>query len=176
MPYCFLNWVPASDGHGLEPDCPDGLGARLLTGLQEVGWGIFDIRRDDSWSAEKPVDEQLADLIDSAKRYPPALAIAGHQMKHVFGDETPNQTDFARAYARELVAHLSKQQQDPYVLVRALKTGPHDMFEGEWYWVLRVTGSSPRATWVSGDCVLHDCDVNDFDLTGQQLKRLGFME
>jgi hypothetical protein len=46
--------------------------------------------------------------------------------------------------------------------------------EGEWYWVLRVSGSPPVASWVSGDFHVYNNDMSDFDLTGQQLKQLGY--
>ena len=175
MTYCFLKWVPAADGHGMAPDCPGEVHARLLTSLGNAGWGIFEASHDESWLPENPVDKQLSDLIDSGKRYPPALAISGHEMKEVFGEETPSQVEFARAYARALKAHLSKQHEAPYILAPALNSDAGYLWEGEWYWVLRVTGSPPRAEWVSDDYFLCENDVNDFDLTGQQLKRLGYM-
>ena len=174
MSYCFMNYRPARDGHGLEPDCPEGAGYVLLADLRGLRWGIFEVHENDAWSPEKPVSDELAGLIESAKRYPPALGLARGEMAQVFGDHRPSQVEFARAYGTALRTHLSRQHEAPYIMAQALRSEVGYLTQGEWYWVLEISGSPAVASWISDDFHVYDNDMNDFDFTGQQLKQLGY--
>ena len=160
MPYCFNR--------------PDGVAFVLLADLPGTPWGIFEAEADEPWTPESPVREDLAALIESGKRYPPALALAREEVCGVFGDHEPSQAEFAVAYGNALQAHLSRQPESSYVLAPALKDESGSLVKGEWYWVLRIAGSPPKASWVSDDFQILDIDMNHFDLTGQQVKRLGY--
>jgi hypothetical protein len=92
------------------------------------------------------VSKRLAALIESGKRYPPA---------------------FARSYEAALRNLLSRQHEAPYLMA------PH-LTNGEWYWVLEISGSPPKLSWVSDDFAVQTGKITEFDLTGQQLKRLGY--
>jgi hypothetical protein len=46
---------------------------------------------------------------------------------------------------------------------------------GERCWVLELAGIQPVATWVTRDFHIHECTMINFDLTGQQLKKLGYV-
>jgi hypothetical protein len=164
MTYCFMNHVPAKAGDGL----------RLLADLPGLEWGIFEIDPGDPGSPENLVSDELAGLIESAKRYPPALGLAREELGQVFGEACPSQTEFARAYGVALRTHLSRQHESPYVLAPALRDEVGYLTKGEWYWVLGVSGNPAMASWVSDDFHIHSNDVNDFDFTGQQLKHLGY--
>ncbi len=160
MPYCFLTYRP-------ERDCPETIKAVLLADLAGVPWGIFETAADDAWSSESPVSERLAALIESGKRYPPALALARQELQQVFAEHSPSHAEFARAYETGLRNYLARQHEAPYLLAPALK-------DGEWYWALEISGSPPKLSWVSGDFTICTSNITDFDLTGQQLKRLGY--
>jgi hypothetical protein len=174
MPYCFMNYRPAREGHGLEPECPDGVDYLLLADLPGLGWGLFEIDLDDARFPAEGVSQELSALIESAKRYPPALALAREEMGQVFGDHLPAREEFAKAYGTALRVHLSRQHEAPYLLVEALKDEAGDLSRGEWYWVLGISGSPALASWVSDDYHVHKNGVNDFDFTGQQMKALGY--
>ena len=174
MTYCFMNYQPARDGQPLVPDCPDGIRHLLLATLPGLQWGIFAVDPGDAWSPENPVTDVISGLIESAKRYPPALAIAREEMEDVFGENGPSQAEFARAYGVALRAHLARQHETPYVLAPALTDRAGRLAKGEWYWILGISGSPATVSWVSDDFHIYSSDVNDFDLTGQQLKQLGF--
>ncbi len=174
MSYCFMDYRPADQGRGVAPDCPDHIEFGLLADLKGLGWGIFEVDEGDAWSPETPVAEDLARLIESAKRYPPALALARGEMSDVFGDHHPSHSEFARSFAAALNAHLSRQGEAPYILAKALKEEVGYLTEGEWYWVLEISGNPPCAVWVSDDFHVYRREVNDFDFTGKQLKQLGY--
>jgi len=177
MLYCFVNWVPAKDGEGLEPEVPDGVEGLMLADVPNVDWGLCEVdvdSGDDVWVPETPVGAELAGLIESGKRYPPALALARQEVVQVFDDRPPTQAEFANAYAVALQAHLSRQHEAPYVMAQAMKDKEADLAKGEWYWVLQISGTPPQAFWISDDFHTYSNDMSDFDFTGQQLKRLGY--
>ena len=159
MSYCFIQCVP---------------GARLLADLPQVEWGLFEVDHDGGWAPETPVSDELAGLIESGKRYPPALAHARDEVRMVFADHQPSIAEFAGAYEVAVRTHLSRQHEAPYVLAPALKNDVGKLRRGEWYWLLEVSGTPAAISWVSADFQIHRNDVNDFDLTGRQLKRLGY--
>lgn len=174
MSYCFMNYRPSSDDRAPVPDCPGAVAFLLLADLPGLDWGIFDVDDTGAWSPEILVSEELSNLIESAKRYPPALGLAREEMEQVFGSHRPSQTEFEAAYATALRAHLSRQHEAPYVLARALRSESGHLNEGEWYWLLEISGRPALATWVSADFQLCNSEMDAFDLTGEQLKRLGY--
>jgi len=178
MSYCFLNLVPEKDGRGFELDGPVGAHVSLLADFPAVGWGIYEVgpgKADEAWIPDAPVSDELAGLIESGKRYPPALGIARNEVVQVFGDNLPSQAEFARVYGTALRTHLSNQHESPYVLARALEDAAN-LASGEWYWILKISGNPPLASWVSDDFHVYNHLMNAFDLTGQQLKQLGYTE
>jgi hypothetical protein len=174
MSYCFLKCVPAVEGHERVPVGHEGHGILLLADLPQVGWGLFDVDQDEGQAPEHPGTDELAGLIESGKRYPPALALARDEVRMVFVDHQPSIAEFAGAYEVAIRTHLSRQHEAPYVLAPALNYDAGSLTRGEWYWLLEVSGIPAVMTWVSADFHIHKNDVNDFDLTGRQLKRLGY--
>ena len=96
-------------------------------------------------------------------------------MDLVFADHRPNQVEFAKAYGTALRAHLSRQYQESYVMAEAAVGEAGRLTEGEWYWILEISGNPAAASWVSADFRICKNDMNDFDFTGQQMKRLGYV-
>jgi hypothetical protein len=175
MAYLFLDYRPAGDGQGYEPDCPPDTPFLLLADIRGLGWGIFDIDIESEWPTGKAVSDDLACLIESARRYPPALGLARQEVGQVFGEHHPSQEEFSRAYGTALATHLARQHEVPYILAPALREEVGYLAKGEWYWVLQISGSPGVASWVSADFYIYKNDMNDFDFTGQQLKALGYV-
>ena len=173
MSYCFMKYRPASDGHGREPDCPDSVSCLLLAGPRDTEWGLWDYvdKESSGWRPEYPAGESLAILIESGKRYPPALAIARQETEEVCEGQASSKEDIQRAFASALQHHLSRQHEARYVLAMALQGDGIDLCKGEWYWV--VSADSSTVSWVSDDFFVHSNPISAFDLTGAQLKYLG---
>jgi len=167
--YTFMD---RSSGH------PDSARVLLLAGPQHLDWGLYEVcllPGGKEWAPPEPVTRELARLIESGKRYPPALALAREEVNQLFVDQQPTHDELAAAYTRALRTHLARQQDAPYVMAQALTDDGRYRNRGEWYWVLEVAGIQPVATWVTRDYHIHDCMMIDFDLTGQQLKKLGYV-
>jgi hypothetical protein len=173
MPFCFMN---LREGAESRPEFPEGVDYLLLADLPKIDWGVyeFSVKSGEGWTPAAPVSNKLAVLIESGKRYPPALALAREELVELFGEHRPSQSEFTTAYTAALRTHLSRQPEAPFLLAPALGDEGGYLSAGEWYWILRVTGSPPIASWVSADFNVHNSAVADFDLTGQQLRQLGY--
>lgn len=171
MPYCF---VARQDVSGAEPDCPGQVGWRLLADLPDVDWGLYELAAVEGadLGAAEPVGQALAGLIESAKRYPPALALAREEVVEVLAGEQPGRFDFTTAFSAALRAYLERQHEAPFLMVPTLVDGAGGRRRGEWYWVLQITGTPAVASWVSDDLTICDAPAAEFDLTGLQLRRL----
>jgi hypothetical protein len=143
---------------------PEATRAVLLADLPALPWGLYETAED---AAGSPVSERLAALIESGKRYPPALALARLEVRQVFVEHSPSPAEFAPSYEAALRNLLSRQHEAPYLMA------PH-LTNGAWYWVLEISGSPPKLSWVSDDFAVQTGKITEFDLTGQQLKRLGY--
>lgn len=174
MRYCFLDHRPAGDAGPPVPDCPDSVAARSLATVETAPWGLYRVEGDPGWAPEHPVGDALAALIESATRYPPALGLARDELPTVFAEHAPTREQFASAYGTALRTHLARQHEAPYVVAAATRDIPGDLVRGQWYWLLGVAGTPAVVSWVSADFTIFQSDLATFDLTGDQLKRLGF--
>lgn len=173
MPYCFMKLRPEPDGEGFGPDCPKSVSCLLLADTDGPSkWGLYDVSEDEpgAWKPEHPASESLAALIESGKRYPPALALARQETAQVLKGHDASIEDLARTYATAIQHHLSRQAEAPYLLAKVLQGDAIDLCPGEWYWVL--TADSSSVSWVSDEFFVHASPIAAFDLTGAQLKRL----
>jgi hypothetical protein len=61
-------------------------------------------------------------------------------------------------------------------MARALSGDGIELVPGEWFWLLRITGDPPMASWVSGDFCIYENLISDFELTDSQIKRINSLE
>jgi hypothetical protein len=149
----------------------------LLADFDDSDWGIYEYEDTDErrgWKSERPVTRKLAVLIESGKRYPPALALARAEVAAVCDGAEPSEAQFESIYARAIEEHLKRQPEAPYLLAKSTMTIDTDLTEGEWFWLLDVSGSPQQVRWLSDDFHIYSDGIDTFDLTGQQLKQLGY--
>jgi hypothetical protein len=153
------------------PDLPIGSQfSQLFCPARPATFGIYSVEPGEK--GEFPVSPEyvpspLVDLIQSARQYPPALAIARHQIAQLPCREPG---ELIAACAHLLRRHLGRQGRDPYVLVRAVVAG--GLFAsttrkvvGRYYWAVGVVRESDdvHLTWVTDDYDLFSCAVHEFD-------------
>ncbi len=177
MAYCFMNLRPAKDGYGRRPDFPEGVSFLLLADHRYADWGLYDFQRDqatEDWNPPSPVSTELAALLESGKRYPPALAIARNDVARLFLSRTVVPRDeFVSAFVESLSCRLSSQPSDGFVLAPAVQDEPGYLSTGEWHWILQVSETDPpSALWVSGDYFFYRNALTDFDIPAHHLRAL----
>lgn len=174
MPYCYMELVTVRTG-GRCPDFPASVGFLLLADPgRSAAWALYEYTPPsdlESWKPTEPLGQQLEALIDSAKSYPPALALARDEMTSAFCDRQPSRNEFQQAYAESLASNLGSQPNAGFILARATRDEPGYLDAGSWYWLLGLTGSD-SVRWVSTDFHVYTNALADFDLTGGRLEKL----
>ena len=172
MEYCLASLGPAPDGHGLSPDFPEGVSSLLLADLRHVRWGLYQYDSGDDWASQHRVDDWLAALIESGKRYPPALAFSRQRVQTTFENSTPSREKFAREYGGLVELRLAQQQESRFLLARARRDEIGYLTKGEWYWVTNVTVEPAIVSWVSDDYFFYNNPLEDFELSEAQCQFL----
>jgi hypothetical protein len=174
-----MNLRRSRDGHGWEPGFPKRIKFLLLADLRNAKWGIYEYgsdRNNESWTPSNPVSDELEALICSGKRYPPALAIARAEMNRIFHTYQPDQQEFSEAYAKAIQSRLALQHEAPYFMAKAVSGDGIDLVPGELFWLLRIKGDPPMASWVSDDFFIYENPISDFELTGNQIGRINTLQ
>ncbi len=175
MRYCFVNWVDSPEG-GREPLLPEHDGFLLLADAgRDAPWAIFEVSFVDDDPSEvglEEVPDDLCTLLDSAKAYSPAMAIAGEDMARRWKGKTPSRAEFAASYMESLRRVLRAQPESPYRLAEAIVDELGYLRKGEYAWILAYNSVTYRVSWVSSDFQIYQNPVSDFDLDDDALAAL----
>jgi len=174
MPYCYMELVISRAGDRC-PDFPAGVGFLVLADPgRNAAWALYEytLPHDlESWKPTESPGQRLEALIDSAKGYPPALALARDEMTSTFRERQPSRNEFEEAYAESLASNLGSQPNSGFILACAIRDEPGYLDAGSWYWLLRLAGAD-SVRWVSTDFHVYTNALSDFDLTGGRLEKL----
>ena len=175
MRYCFANWVDSPEG-GKEPLLPENHGFILLADFgPNTPWAVFRV----SFVEDKPaaaglegVPHDLQVLLDSAKAYPPAMAIARDDMTRRWRGKSPSRSEFAASFAESLRRRLRAQPDCRYRLAEASADEAGYLTRGECAWILRYDADSHEVSWVSSDFHIYKNAAGDFNLNDDELAAL----
>lgn len=175
MRYCFANWVDSPEG-GQEPLLPENHGFLLLADFgPNTPWAIFDVR----FVEDEPVavglervPDDLGILLDSARAYSPAMAIARDDMTRHWQGRSPSRSEFAASLAEALRQQLRAQPESRYRLARAVVDELGYLAKGEYAWIVGYDSVSHEVSWVSSDFHVYKNPAGDFDLNVDELGRL----
>ena len=175
MGYCFMNLRRSKEELGWEPDFPEGVDCLLLADCRPAKWALYEFRTNaatEDWTPESPISDELVALLESGKKFPPALALARDRVSEEFNDREPTREEFVTVLADSLCLHISRQPDAGYFLAPALRDA-FGLCKGEWYWILGIAQSYPNVVrWVSSDFFVYENAITDFDFTKQQLEQL----
>jgi hypothetical protein len=165
MAYYFIDWEHTEQGY--RPAIPEDLPFLMLAepGAASEGatFGLFEC--DFPEGVERPdsvhrVPSELAELIDSAKDYPPALALVRHDPRLRASLSSP--PEFGKVLGELLVNQLHEQIAAPFFLAKARRTEVGYKDAGGYYWIVGYDGEKVR--WVSRDYHVYTDLAEDFDL------------
>jgi hypothetical protein len=159
-----------TEGRITRPDLPKGCQfGQLFCPARPATFGIYWFQSGENGAFPanpEYVPTPLVDLIESAKQYPPALAITRHQVAQLPCREPE---ELVAACAHLLKWHLERQARDPYLLVRAVAKGGLSAsmakVVGQYYWVVGVVRGfdDVHLTWVTDDYDLFSCAAQEFE-------------
>lgn len=172
MPYAFSRKKRDEEGFN-GPDFPDGTSFLLLADGRAMDWGLYDYSLDEQhedWVPEFPAGEELAALISSGMRYPPALALARKEISLMFRTEEASLEGFESAMVESLRRHLTHQFDAGYMLVQSRVEELGYVHVPEWYWVLRLSKKDCNSVmWVSDDYFVYCNPISNFAFSEAQL-------
>lgn len=172
--YCIADYVPMSDGVGFTPALPEGTGFVLLAGPDDgPKWGIFACGNEVDFSERvQAVSADIEAVLESGRRYPPALALARDEASMFPDGAKIGRVEFASRYAGRVIHHLDRQPAAPYVMAEAVVDEPGYLSRGQRYWVLRSLRGLGEVRWVSDDFQVYQNAASDFRLSASQLETL----
>jgi len=168
--YYFINWVHTAEGY--RPALPEDLGFLLLaepgTPSKGATFALFRCDLPDTLpfsEAIVPVPDHLAGLLNSAKDYPPALALV---RDYLYKMHSLSKSEFTETLVQQLHFHLDRQRTAPYILAAARVTETGYKESGSYYWI--VGYQRGMVAWVSRDYFIYHDPVEHFDLDHSDLE------
>lgn len=159
------------DGWG--PSLPDGVSFLLLAepvrGPVKNPYGIYGVSSDAEFQASEKIElvsNELNELISSAKTYPPALALAQHQ---IGVEQTQTKEEFVQTFTRLLKSYLGAQSTSPYFMARVARGELGYKLAGGFYWIIGYNRQHSKVAWISRDFQIYNDDVGDFDVSQELL-------
>ena len=163
--YCFARWRHST--RGLTPDVPASCPFLVVAHhwdsqwcLLSLGTGIHRLP-----PRTQPTTQELRQLLESSEAFPPALALAAHELKR---RRRPQRSpdEISDALVRSLRRHLRRQPSTPYLLAEARRTELGYLDAGDFVWILGIR-FDPRsrrylASWVSSDFNIYSNPARDF--------------
>jgi hypothetical protein len=172
--YSIAEYVRMPGGPGFTPALPDGTGFVLLTGPSDgPKWGIFACDNEvDVLERAERVPTKIAKVLESGRRYPPALALARDDASQFVDGPGMGRADFVARYAERVAHHLDRRCDAPYLVAKAVVEEPGYLRRGQQYWVLRYLRGANEVRWVSDDFHVYQNAASDFQLSPDQLDHL----
>lgn len=172
MPYAFSRGEKDEEGF-LRPVFPEGISYLLLADGRAMEWGLYDYCPDEpheDWVPEFPAGKELAALISSGMRYPPALALAREEIALMFRTVGSSLEGFESAMVESLRRHLGQQFEAGYMLVQSRVEEFGYLHVPEWQWVLGLSKQDCNSVrWVSDDYFVYCNPISNFAFSEAQL-------
>jgi hypothetical protein len=160
--YAVVGYRDSSDDR--TPGIETGVPALLLAAPTEhPSWGLFAFS-DPCARAGNAVRPALADLLDRALEYPPAVALARDDMLQAFASDSVAVDRFLEEYEAALARRLDERGHSPArMLVSCRDHGP-DLRAGRLYWVIdeRPASDDQPVRWISRDYYVYVTRAGDF--------------
>ena len=161
--YCLIRTSKSSNGS--KPDLPENIGfLELAYSNNQVKYGLYECDFEDDTEfpeSVEPVDEELKELLESAKDYPPALAIMRDEFRNTFLVEN-DKSSVINLITRILIRELDNQKHSWYFLAESSKSQIGYLEKGGFYWIIGYNERSELVTWVSRDYFAYQNPVDDF--------------
>ena len=162
----------------LSPNFPDDICWLLLADTNSSEWSLYKYIQysdDKEWQPENKVDEQLNSLLDSATRYPPALALTRNEITKKQYEKPPTLNQFSNSISESLKKYLSLQSEDNFILAESKTCEIGYLEQNEWYWLLKITEKDQaKVYWVSDDYFIYCNDIGNFKVSAEQIEKLKY--
>lgn len=168
--YYFVDWVQTPDGKVAA--LPEDTGYAELAQHHHADFALFECERLEKEQITEriiPVSHELADLLEAAKQYAPALALSRNDLAR----QKPTTHDtFQQIMVDTLKHHLQRQSVAPYVMAKAAVTETGYKYAGAYYWIVGYNPAKVNweVSWVSRDFFVYHDPPSHFDVDKALLK------
>ena len=168
--YYFVDWQATPDGR--EPTLPEEVSYLMLAEpRQPADYALFECELPDSLTVSKhiqPVPEHLTLLLDSAKQYPPALALTREEVEQ---QSYADRQAFAETLAERLQWYLGKQKESRFFLAQVRQSADGYKLAGAYDWIVdyQLEATGREIAWVSLDYFVYYDAVKDFVVASDEL-------
>lgn len=152
------------------PRIPEHVAFGLLANPRGQPWGLYECHLSKRVETSRAVvDVPLEDqyLIESAKGYPPALALARYDVDD--HPEMGSKSDFLRVYPQLLRTHLRAQRVSRYILAEVrVDLGVH-LPVGSFVWLIRYKPERDEVLYVGDSLHTYPAPAGVFDVDRREL-------
>lgn len=170
--YYFVNWKETEDGK--MADLPEEVDYLMLAEPSAFSdYALFECFIPDEYEnleSVDPVSNYLHDLLESAKDYPPAMALA---RKDVRENQIVSKEELAAYLISRLEFYFQQQRSSPYFMARKNNRQISWNSNGRFYWII---GYNPKNTlgsinFVSCDYYVCHASIEDFDVELTEMEK-----
>jgi len=162
----FIEIVKSREGWG--PKLNRGVGFSLIVShAGERHFGIYEVSEYSHEIKRKALtifSPRLAGLIESAKRFPPILALAKKKAeKEDRSDFTESQ--YLEMFQNVILATIEENKEKDFRFCQSLVGEVGYRSSGEYYWIIDIDPNTERASWVDDNFEIYTDNIDTVELT-----------
>jgi len=108
----------------------------------------------------KKIPDELKILIDSSKRYPPALAFSKNSIEKTIPRD---ESEFSELFKGFLIKNMKECFDAEISFVQVIQSDDFDLEVGEFVWVIRKDDNPDVVKYISWDYYIYESDAKNFD-------------
>ena len=173
MMYCLIPFKLSTTGK--EPDCPSDANFLFLCGPgRNAEFALYEYEPVDTQPLPEtiqPVSNELSLLIDSAKSFPPAIALACHDLER---SDCSDRSQFLATYEERLRFHFDRRRDTAFFLAEAVVGTIGYKCKGEQYWIVGYfpERKGEEIVWIADDYFVYQDSIDHFKVDPVSLARV----
>lgn len=170
--FVITNWIMKEDRY--EPNIPEDVGYLCIAGDSlSSTFGLFEceyLEDEEMTDGMQEVPLELSGLLESAKDFPPIIAIARDEMKN---NTTKNisRLEFVSIYSQLLMELFRRFSPKDFLFERAFKSEIGYIHQGEYYWIVGLQEKDNSVAWVSRDYNVYHNSIDYFEKSIEIIKK-----
>jgi hypothetical protein len=173
--YVITDWIQTKR-NGKIPDLPKKSGYSLLfdTGVEST-FALFEcdyIDNEKILDGMEVISGEISVLIDSAKNFPPIIAIVKEKIKSRL-DNKSSRLQFVKTLRKTIRETLQQYKPGDFLFEKASKTETGYLDKGVYCWIVGYNEKENLVKWVSGDFFIY-CNPIEYFTQSKELIRKHF--
>lgn len=176
--YCILDQTysvePCSSGWA--PKLPEEIPfLQLASPNPDSHWALYRCEFDDEDNLDNSimkVSDHLEQLLLSAERFPPAMAMARDKIRLLNAKKNPSKTEFLQSYQTCLSECLQCQRNNAFIFAEAVKSELGYLRKDGFYWLIGFNNKENKVHWVSDDYFIYSNAAEYFAVNQADIKQL----